>query len=327
MKTNTRIALVVLVIIVAAIVVAIVRSKPSSTSYTAPTPTTTTPVQPVGEPSNTVSYSCDAGQTITAVYYQGQSTPSSSPDQPPVPGGSVVLTLSDGRTMTLAQTISADGTRYASADGAFVFWSKGNGATVLENNQPDSFTGCILEAPQPVGANLPAVYSNSKDGFSMRLPSLAAAGTTATADQYAVDASYAYQALGPGKNINGVKFTIPKSLAAGTNLSPDSYISVEEIPKATTCSASLFASPGAKVSTVTDNGTTYSMAMTSDAGAGNRYDETVYAIPGTSPCVAVRYYIHYSAFDNYPAGSITQFDEQALVSDFDQIRRTLVLNQ
>ncbi len=168
------------------------------------------------------------------------------------------------------------------------------------------------------------VYQNSMMGFSLRLPSIA---SSEGADGYKVDESYKYQALGPGKDIFGTKFTIPKLLSAGTNLSSDSYISVEEIPKASNCSASLFVAPGSAVEKITDNGISYSVATTSDAGAGNRYDETVYAIPGTNPCVAVRYFIHYSAFENYPAGSIKQFDEQALIASFDQIRMTLVINQ
>jgi membrane-bound inhibitor of C-type lysozyme len=78
------------------------------------------------------TYSCDEGKTILASYYQGETKPVPSADMPPVPGGSVQLTLGDGRTMTLPQTISADGGRYANADESFIFWSKGNGAFVEE---------------------------------------------------------------------------------------------------------------------------------------------------------------------------------------------------
>ncbi len=319
-KSYTPIQVIILIVIVVVIAFAIVHNynKNKQAPVVTPVQVTTT------EPSATVSYSCDAGKTITAVYYQGESTPSADPSQPPIPGGSVTVTLSDGRTMTLKQTISADGTRYANADESFVFWGKGNGALVLENNQSKSYIGCIQVALAPADGSLPQVYSNSSEGFSLRLPSLA---TTANSNGYKVDASYKYQNLGPGKDIYGVKFTIPASLAKGTNLSTDSYISVEEIPKATTCTASLFTDQGTKATTVTDNGVTYSQIITGDAGAGNRYDETIYAIPGTSPCVAVRYFIHYGAFENYPAESITQFDKQALISTFDQIRRTLVINQ
>ena len=67
--------------------------------------------------------------------------------------------------------------------------------------------------------------------------------------------------------------------------------------------------------------------VTTGAGAGNRYFETVYAISGSSPCFAVRYFIHYSVIENYPAGTVQQFNEPALVSQFDSIRRTLTIGQ
>ena len=264
----------------------------------------------------TASYACSAGKTITAMYYSGQATPAASPNQPPTPGGSVALTLSDGRAMTLEQTISADGARYANVDGSIVFWNKGNGLMFTENGQ-QTFMGCIEAAKDPGG--LPLVYENAAKGFSLRYPT-----------GYTVDESYTYQELGPGKDISGVKFTIPASVATGTNLSADSYISVEQIPQTQSCTANMFIdlppAPGAAVSTVTDNGTTYSMASYTGAAAGNRYDETVYAIPGTNPCIAVRYFIHYGVIDNYPPGMVKQFDQQTLTDMFDAIRRTLVVS-
>jgi hypothetical protein len=71
----------------------------------------------------------------------------------------------------------------------------------------------------------------------------------------------------------------------------------------------------------------YSVASSTGAAAGNRYDETVYALPGTNPCIAVRYFIHYGVIENYPAGTVRAFDEAALRSEFDAIRRTLINNQ
>ena len=271
------------------------------------------PPKAVGSPIATATYLCDGGKSITAVYYKGVTTPV-APGQPPVPSGVVALTLSDGRAMTLGQTISADGGRYANDDESFVFWSKGNGALVLERAGQSAFTGCIVVAPQPAGAmSLPQMYANSTHGFSLRLP----AG-------YTPDASYRFQEFGPGKDIAGVKFTIPSSMATGTNLGRDTYVSVEEIPNVRDCSASLFLEK-VKPHTETDYGTTYSVASAAGAGAGNRYGETVYAIPGTSPCIAVRYFIHHMVLENYPAGTVKPFDKQAILDQFDAIRSTLTI--
>ncbi len=270
-------------------------------------------------PITTVVYSCNAGKGLTAAFYRGESKPAPSPDRPPTPGGSVVLSFSGGSTMTLAQTVSADGNRYANADGSFVFWGKGNTALVLENGQEKTYTGCIAIAPEQAGQNLPLFYSNGAAGFSIRFR-----------EGYAIDQSYRYQGLGPGRDIYGIKFTIPAAMATGTNLGADSYLSVEGFakagPPAPECTASRFLGR-ATASTVIDDGVTYSVATSTGAGAGNRYEEIVFALAGTNPCIAVRYYIHYGVFENYPPGTVRRFDEQALLAEFDAMRRTLVVAQ
>ncbi len=305
MNTRTRVIALIGIIAVATVGVLI-------RSYLVPGPSKLVPTR--------TTYSCKGGKVIVAAYTEGATKPAASPDMPPTPGGSVALTLSDGRSMTLAQTISADGVRYANPDDSFVFWSKGNGALVLENNEEKSYIGCIMVAPEPVGTPLPQVYSNSGDGFSLRLPG-----------GYITDESYKYQNLGPGKEISGIKFVIPTATATGSNLSQDSYISAEEIPQTQDCNAILFlggvAGGQAPIRTLVDGDTTYSVASSTGAGAGNRYEETVYALPGTNPCIALRYYIHYSVFENYPPGTVREFDRAALLAQFDAIRRTLVVVQ
>ncbi|MBU6141524.1 MliC family protein [Patescibacteria group bacterium] len=273
-------------------------------------------------PIASVSYVCDAGKTIQADYYTGVSR-SGAPGQPPVPGGSVHIVLSDGRDLILPQTLSASGIRYSDGDPSvpgnesIVFWSKGNTAFVLEHNSDMTYRGCIKVVPDTGGT--PQTYESGSNGFSIRYP----AGYTA-------DQTYVYTELGPNTSIAGVKFTIPSALASGTNLSSGSYISVEEIPNTHECTAGLFLPPGVRSGaplTITDQGTTYSVASSTDAAVGNRYEEDVYAIPGTDPCIAVRYFIHWSVLENYPQGSVNSFDRDSLLAQFDAVRRTLTLGQ
>src|SRR5690242_611810 len=77
---------------------------------------------------------------------------------------------------------------------------------------------------------------------------------------YTADRAYLYQAFGPGKDIAGVKFTIPPTLAEGTNLASDTYISVEQIPTAKNCAATDFLADPVIPNTVTENDTRYSVA-------------------------------------------------------------------
>jgi membrane-bound inhibitor of C-type lysozyme len=277
--------------------------------------------------TNALTYSCNAGRSIVATFYDGPSKVADRADMPPIPGGSVDITLSDGRKMKLNQTISADGVRYANGDESFVFWTKGNGALVLENNVSKTYIGCIVTAKDDSEAKLPVVYSNGTQGFSIRLPSLATSSAASASNDYTVDESYSYDGLGPNKNIGGVKFTIPQKLSVGTNLAQDTYLSIEQVPMVAQCSASAFIYDGRPTAIYAEEGRTYSVASSSDAGAGNRYNETVFALPDTKPCTAVRYWIHYGVYENYPEGSITRFDEKALVREFDRIRKSLVINQ
>ncbi len=289
------------------IVVAILIAFLVSNNYTATKTETTTQ-----KLLSTTSYACLNKGTITASYYDGGTPPISAPGSAPVPTGSVKLTLGDGRTLTLPQTISASGVRYADKNETVVFWNKGNGVTFTEGGK-QTFMGCMAVAKNT--GNLDQVYGNGNTGMTLRYPT-----------GFVVDENYTYQAFVPTKTISGVKFTILSSMATGTNLSQDSYISVEQIPESPSCAANLFLdiANGGKVVTITEDGMTYSLASTTGAGAGNRYEETVYALPGTNPCLAIRYFIHYGAIENYPK-TIHAFDKGKLLLEFDAIRRSLVL--
>jgi membrane-bound inhibitor of C-type lysozyme len=76
----------------------------------------------------TARYRCTAGRTIEATYY---------PDK-------VSIALSDGRSMTLPQTMSGSGVRYAAPGDALVFWNKGRTAFVTEGTSSRStYAACV----------------------------------------------------------------------------------------------------------------------------------------------------------------------------------------
>lgn len=176
-----------------------------------------------------------------------------------------------------------------------------------------------VPAPAPAVAQ-PAVQTYATSTFSIAYP----AG-------YTVDASYTYDQVNPKKPISGVKFTIPGAMATGTNLSSDTYISVEQLPRAKNCTGDIYLAANVRPVTEVVASTTYSVATSTGAAAGNRYEESVYAVKGSNPCTAVRYFIHYSAIENYPPagepGAVTAFDRAAVISAFDKIRDSLVLTQ
>lgn len=258
----------------------------------------------------TVTFICPNDEKINATFFDGSTTPGTA-DHPPVPGGHVEVFMNDGRKLSLPQTLSADGARYANKDESFVFWNKGNAVMVDEKGQQQY--QCVLVSSDSGG--LSQVYVAKDQSFSIRYP----AGFTA-------NASYDYTALGPNEDIHGVSFTIPKNMTVGTNLSPDSYISIEQKQTSEDCMANIFLGRGDFI-IMNEGDQTYSMATSSDAAVGNRYDETVYTIPGSNPCIAIRYFIHYGAIENYPAGAVHMFDRASLITLFDKIRRTMIIGQ
>lgn len=141
---------------------------------------------------------------------------------------------------------------------------------------------------------------------------------------YQVNSSFSNTEF-PQKPIAGVSFTVASDVATGTNLSGDSRVSVESLPRAKNCTGDIYINQDVKAVEVTENGTTYSVASSSDAGAGNRYEQWVYALKGSSPCSAVRYFIHTTELANYPEGTVRAYDREALLGNFDQMRKSLTI--
>jgi membrane-bound inhibitor of C-type lysozyme len=251
-------------------------------------------------PLNIATFSCEQGKTIGAVLYNAK----------------VDLTLSDGRKLSLPQAISASGARYVNADESFVFWNKGNTAFITEGKvepRAQTYTNCVSAENATEPSNETTTYAYPPLGFSIKYPKT-----------YTLDESYMYQGLGE-EGIPGIKVSVPKSVSDETNLSSDSGVSVEYVPNVNNCSASLFLYGSPTPTSMTDGGVTYSVASSAGAGAGNRYEEKVYAIAGANPCIAVRYYIHYTVLANYPEGTKKAFEREQLLAEFDQIRHSLIL--
>jgi hypothetical protein len=115
---------IVLTIAVIAIFVYEFSAKPVVTQKTAETADTFDAKNLMAD----VIFDCTSGLSFRAAFYDGPAKQATSTDMPPIPGGKLRLTFSDGRQLILPQTISADGARYANADESLVFWDKGDEA-------------------------------------------------------------------------------------------------------------------------------------------------------------------------------------------------------
>lgn len=164
---------------------------------------------------------------------------------------------------------------------------------------------------------LPAVHTYASSTFSIVYP-----------DRYTVNENYKYEGV-PKKSISGVSFLIPEAMTTGTNLSAsDTGVSVEQLPRAQKCTGDIFIYENVKAADLTIGSKTFSMASTSGAAAGNLFEERVFAVKGSHPCTAVRYFIHSTNIGNYGTSTpVREFDHAKLLADFGKIRDSLELNQ
>lgn len=170
--------------------------------------------------------------------------------------------------------------------------------------------------PRPAPPPPPTTSTYATTTFSIQYPS-----------SYSVDETYTYDQF-EGKPIAGVQFMIPISATEGTNLSSDSYVSVEWLPRAKQCTGDIYIVPNVKPIDLTVASTTYSFATSTGASAGNSYEEHVYAVKDSKPCTAIRYFIHSGNIGNYPTegeGAAREFNRSDLLREFDSIRDALVL--
>lgn len=264
------------------------------------TPVATAPVVPVTVPAPVVTaainYSCDNGSTIAASFSTS----------------SAALTLSDGRQLTLPQIVSADGAQYQ--QGTILFVTKGDQGFLQENGNT-TYSNCIANSDTTAVNGIKTFIDQGKT-FSFNYPdafTLAGGGIGYTESWKTnsdstlglilatVNVPQSYQ---PKTNFGDAKFTV------GTSSDPAAV------------SSCLTDTSGAGVtkSTATINGTTYTKFVSTDAGAGNRYETTSYRIVKNSQCYAIEYTIHYAVLDNFPPSSgIKAFDSVKVHAALDSI--------
>jgi hypothetical protein len=170
--------------------------------------------------------------------------------------------------------------------------------------------------PKP-GAQPPTgwrAFGDARTHFSIAYP-----------EDWTVDSHYVYPMRIEGRELHGVSFSVPEAMRGHTNLAADTRLSVESVSGVQVCEARRFVDTPENELTENDGGHTWSVADSGDAGAGNFYDETVYALVGSEPCLAIRYFIHSTNIANYDPGAVKQFDRGALVTMFGRIRSTLTL--
>ncbi|MFZ2804167.1 MAG: MliC family protein [Patescibacteria group bacterium] len=274
-------------------------SEPVTTSTQAETafPTSTSPV------IANANYSCDGSKTISAVYSSG----------------TVQLTLSDGRQLTMPQTVSGSGIRYEQGQGTpqdIIFWSEGPNAFLSENGT-NTYEDCVA-GTTTAHASGSKTFTDQGQTFSFTYPSnLTVSGGGVG---YTSDWSYNFATT---TGLLLAEVDLPSSMQPNTNL-VDAKLTVgtsadtEAIATCLTQPSGYQQTPSS--APVTVNGVTFTKFISGDNGAGNIYDITSYRTLRNSQCYAVEYVIHSGNIGNYdPSAGISMFDEQAIQNTMEGI--------
>jgi membrane-bound inhibitor of C-type lysozyme len=134
MKSNNNALFVLGGIVVIGLLMWLLGRQPSPSDNLSPTFSTSTvstkeeKVIDIGADITDALFVCDNKKAIGANFHKK----------------GVILNLSDGRVITLPQTISASGARYANVDESFVFWNKGDTSFVDESGVR-TFENCNVQ--------------------------------------------------------------------------------------------------------------------------------------------------------------------------------------
>lgn len=271
---------VLVILVIAGLGFVVYRSSKKVAVLPPPTPPSTT----------VVDYFCKEG-TIIASYGTG----------------SVAISLSDGRTLTLPQVMSGSGIRYESDNIDFI--SKGNNA-FLQEKAVTTYNDCV--AGSQVSSGTTNTFTDATKLFSFSYPvGFTLSGVLGFTTDWRVQST--------DSGLQLAQVYIPRSYQPGTNFSEAKFtVGTSSDPHAVTnCPTEGDGNP-VKKSTVTINGTPYTKLSFGDAGAGNFYDTTSYRTLRDGQCYTIEYTIHSTNIGNYsPDQGIVEFDKIKIQNTLD----------
>jgi membrane-bound inhibitor of C-type lysozyme len=240
--------------------------------------------------TSTATYSCDSGSTITTALSEA----------------TAVLTLSDGRSLTLPHVVSADGGQYK--NGTTLFVTKGDEAFLQENGS-NAYDNCLAGVNNTV-MNGRKTFINQGNSFTFSYPQafILSGGGIGYTQNWKVSAD---NSMG----LSLAKVHVSKEFEPKTNFGDATFtVGTSSDPQA------IRDCLGASKTWTLIGGTPFTTVLTSDAGAGNRYDTTSYRAIRNNQCYAIEYTIHYVALANFPPNSgITAYDQKKVQAALESI--------
>ncbi|MDD4989201.1 MAG: hypothetical protein PHV42_02145 [Candidatus Pacebacteria bacterium] len=170
-----------------------------------------------------------------------------------------------------------------------------------------SFFSPTLPTPSPAKPVSFLEYRSDESGYTIQYPSNFFVNESGKNPLNGTDPFY------------GIFFNFPSSFTAGTNLSKESYISVETKAEVQ-CTPGDFldqgGGPSPKPADIQSNGIYWTGGFSADAAVGNLYEETAYTTIHNGTCYGVKLFLHSGNIGNYDPGTIRSFDADTINSIF-----------
>jgi membrane-bound inhibitor of C-type lysozyme len=255
---------------------------------------------------NHVTYFCREGQVV-ADFVMASSSAAAA-------GGTVTITLPDGRNLTLAQVASGSGIRYAKDD--MEFSGKGDNAFIMEKGRT-IYSDCVAGSVRSDSASATSpqpkyTFTNQDETFSFTYPKT----FTVVGGETGLTQIWRQNTETMGTLLATV--VIPRSFQPKTNLSEATFMVGTSADPAAVSSCLkpvngevLDSNVGGTDSSgrIRMNGITFTKIKLGDAAAGSFYDTTSYRTIRDNQCYAIEYTIHSTTLGNYdPSQGISQFD-------------------
>jgi len=247
-------------------------------------------------------YQCDSNKSFTVSFE----------------GDMAHVTLSDGTMLMLNQAKSGSGIRYEAGDA--VFMSEGSNGSIQQGGTT-TYANCVVNSVStssttPALSNGMKQFTDAGKTFTFMYPSQFS--VTGTSDGYT-------QSWMNNSSVTGLvlaQMSVPKETEPGTNFSEAKFtVGTSADPAAVKgcLTDNPSGGPAQQPTSLTLNGTPYTVFHSSDAGAGNLYDTTSYRTVKNGQCYAIEYTVHTTQIANYPAGTVKEYDAKNVQSIFNSI--------
>lgn len=185
------------------------------------------------------------------------------------------------------------------------------------------FLSTFLAASLLMAAILPATAADStksykdRHGFSLRIPSTASVETD-TQENGQLD-MIPDAAVVVSLNPNEFKGTNLGNASVSVGVSIDPTI-------VAACSADKLAQGEKPAGSEMLGGVKFTRFTFEDAGAGNRYNSTVYRTTSGGNCYEVVEFLHWAPIENFSPGSVKEFDRAKIEAELHAIARSFALS-